>query len=166
MPCGTATRPRSLAFAVATGPKALDTTAAAAAHARLLDRLEDEHDNLRAALEHLTTTGDTGGAADLVFALWRFWHMRGHITEGRVRVDRVLAMPQWTDEPTRRGCAPWRPRAGWRTGAVTWSPAGTHYRAAVEMARALGDDGEIANAAVQPVLRPTAGEGLRASGST
>ena len=77
---------------MATGPKALDTTAAAAAHARLLDRLEDEHDNLRSAVEHLTTTGDTGGAADLVFALWRFWHMRGHVTEGRVRVDRVLAM--------------------------------------------------------------------------
>ena len=67
----------------------------------MLDRLEDEHDNLRSAVEHLTTTGDTGGAADLVFALWRFWHMRENITEGRVRVDRVLAMPQWTDEPIR-----------------------------------------------------------------
>ena len=134
------------AFAVATGPKALDTTAAAAAHARLLDRLEDEHDNLRSAVEHLTTTGDTGGAADLVFALWRFWHMRGHITEGRVRVDRVLAMPQWTEEPTRTRLRALEAAGGLAYWGGDLVSAGTHYRAAVDVARALGDEGEIANA--------------------
>ena len=85
--------------------------------------------------------------ADLAFALWRFWHMRGHITEGRARVDRVLAMPQWTERADAGAAA--RPRGGRRPrllGRRRRAAAGTHYGAAVEMARALGDDGEIANA--------------------
>ena len=135
-----------LAFAVTTGPTSTDTTAAAAAHAHLLDRLEDEHDNLRAALEFLTAAGDTERAAALTFALWRFWHMRGHITEGRTRIDRVLAMPQWTGAPTRARLRALEAAGGLAYWAGDVEAASTHYGAAVEMARALGDDGELANA--------------------
>ena len=46
-----------LAFASAPPPTSADTTVAAAAQARRLDLLEDEHDNLRAALEYLTASG-------------------------------------------------------------------------------------------------------------
>ena len=78
--------------------------------------------------------------------MWRFWQMRGHIVEGRTRLDRVLAMPQWSDEP-----APARLRALEAAGGLAyWGgdlvAAGMHYRAAVEVARALGDDAELANA--------------------
>src|SRR5215471_20605437 len=47
-----------------------------------LERLELDHDNLRVALrwsvEHRTDQAMRLGAA-----LWRFWYMRGHLTEGR-----------------------------------------------------------------------------------
>jgi predicted ATPase/class 3 adenylate cyclase len=135
-----------LAFATAPRPTSADTTAAAAAHARLLDRLEDEHDNLRAALEHLTASGDTERASDLVFALWRFWHMRGHITEGRARVDRVLAMPDWTPEPTRARLRALEAAGGLAYWSADVEAASEHYGAAVQMARAYGDEAEIANA--------------------
>jgi predicted ATPase/class 3 adenylate cyclase len=135
-----------LAFATASEPQELDTTSAAAAHTRFLDRLEDEHDNLRAAIEHFTASGDTRRASALAFALWRFWQMRGHITEGRARVDRILAMPAWTGEPTRA----WLRALEAAGGLAYWSGdlnrAGVHYAAAVDVARDLDDDGELANA--------------------
>jgi predicted ATPase/DNA-binding SARP family transcriptional activator len=62
-----------------------------------LDRLEREHDNLRAALAWLTD-GDVGPCEDLDeeagmrmgVALLRFWHVRGHYTEGRQRLEALL----------------------------------------------------------------------------
>ncbi|HEY6570295.1 MAG TPA: adenylate/guanylate cyclase domain-containing protein [Candidatus Limnocylindrales bacterium] len=135
-----------LAFATTSRPQAIDTTTAAAAHARLLDRLEDEHDNLRTALEHLTTAGDTGRASDLVFVLWRFWQMRGHLFEGRTRVDRVLAMPGWTATPTRARLRTLEAAGGLAYWAADAESASAHYGAAVEMARLVGDDAELANA--------------------
>ncbi len=135
-----------LAFATEPPLRGTDTTAAAAAQARLLDRLEDEHDNLRTALEHLISVGDTERASDLVFALWRFWHMRGHITEGRTRVDRVLAMPEWTLEPTRARLRALEAAGGLAYWAADMEAASAHYGAAVALARALGDDAETANA--------------------
>jgi predicted ATPase len=47
-----------------------------------LDRLEAEHDNLRAALEWLLETGDAEAALRLSGALWLFWQVRGYFTEG------------------------------------------------------------------------------------
>ena len=93
------------AFAALTGPN-FDTTVVR--RARLVGR--SRMSTIWSAVEHLT---DHGGAVADLFALWRFWHMRGHITEGRVRVDRALAMRQWTEEPTRAGLGA-APRAGWR----------------------------------------------------
>ena len=119
-----------LAFATTSRPQAIDTTTAAAAHARLLDRLEDEHDNLRTALEHLTTAGDTERASDLVFVVWRFWQMRGHISEGRTRVDRVLAMPGWTATPTRARLRTLEAAGGLAYWAADVEAASTHYAAA------------------------------------
>ncbi len=59
-----------------------------------LDRLEAEHDNLRAALTFCQSNGD-GRAAQaglrLAGALWRFWYIHGHVAEGRERLAAVLA---------------------------------------------------------------------------
>jgi predicted ATPase/class 3 adenylate cyclase len=113
---------------------------------RRLDRLEDEHDNLRAAFDHLVSTGDTARASELAYGAWRFWHMRGHVIEGRSRLDRVLAMPTWAGEP-----APDRLRALEAAGGLAYwagdmTAASRWYREAVEAARAMGDERELANA--------------------
>jgi non-specific serine/threonine protein kinase len=57
-----------------------------------LARLEEEHDNLRAALGW--STSDRGGreiALRLSSSLWRFWARRGHYREGRMWIERILA---------------------------------------------------------------------------
>ena len=60
---------------------------------RWLDRLEVEHDNFRAALECAIGGGRVEDASRLVFALWRFWQVRGHLREGLVWSERTLALP-------------------------------------------------------------------------
>jgi predicted ATPase/class 3 adenylate cyclase len=59
-----------------------------------LDRLEREHDNLRAALSCAEEQGETEIALRLGGALWRFWLARGHMREGRQRLERLLALPR------------------------------------------------------------------------
>ena len=56
-----------------------------------LARLEREHDNLRAALDWLEQRGQVEAALRLGGALWRFWMMRGHLSEGRARLVGLLA---------------------------------------------------------------------------
>jgi len=63
-----------------------------AQQATLLDRLEEEHDNLRAALEWCrldTERPDLG--LRLSGALWRFWEVRGYWTEGRSWLEEAIA---------------------------------------------------------------------------
>jgi predicted ATPase len=55
-----------------------------------LDRLDVEHDNLRAALDWLEGSGETQLALQLAGALYRFWYMRGYPGEGLRRIDRLL----------------------------------------------------------------------------
>lgn len=57
-----------------------------------LDRLEQEHDNLRAGIAWSLEEGQTEGALRLAGALWGFWYVRGYWTEGRRWLDAVLAM--------------------------------------------------------------------------
>ena len=64
-----------------------------------LDRFEDDHDNLRAAIAWRMATGDVEAVADLLLAMWRFWQSRGHLAEGRMRADQVLAMPGYVTAP-------------------------------------------------------------------
>lgn len=63
-----------------------------AEQARWVLRLEAEHSNLRAALEWAWQSGQAEPAARLCTALWRFWQTRGHFTEGRQWIARVLQM--------------------------------------------------------------------------
>jgi predicted ATPase/class 3 adenylate cyclase len=55
-----------------------------------LDRLELEHDNLRAALDHLEAAGDSQLVLRLAGALSDFWGIRGHFVEGRRRLEAAL----------------------------------------------------------------------------
>ncbi|HEV2063275.1 MAG TPA: tetratricopeptide repeat protein, partial [Thermoanaerobaculia bacterium] len=57
-----------------------------------LDRLEREHDNLRASIEWAAQSGTAETGLRLAAALWRFWLVRGHLTEGRERLATLLAI--------------------------------------------------------------------------
>lgn len=48
-----------------------------------LDRLEREHDNLRAALEWAYDHNESEMIGRFVAALWQFWHVHSHYREGR-----------------------------------------------------------------------------------
>jgi non-specific serine/threonine protein kinase len=54
-----------------------------------VDRLDHEHDNLRAALSWLIECGDRAGAERLAAGMTLFWFMRGHRAEGREWLTRV-----------------------------------------------------------------------------
>jgi tetratricopeptide (TPR) repeat protein len=55
-----------------------------------LDRLETEHGNLRAALAWALERGLAATAVGLAGALYPFWDLRGHYTEGRSWLARAL----------------------------------------------------------------------------
>ena len=55
-----------------------------------LDRLESEHDNLRAAFDRLEDAGESEHALRLAAALAQFWYLRGHVAEGRRRLEGTL----------------------------------------------------------------------------
>ena len=70
--------------------------------AEWLERFALEHDNLRAALEWLTETGDAEWGLRLGAALFRFWETREYLIEGRNRLAKLLKMPQAAAPPKAR----------------------------------------------------------------
>ena len=132
---------------------------AGADRGRRLDELEDEHDNLRAALDHLVAVGDHDRASRLGFATWRFWQMRGHIIEGRRRMDAVLAMRDGDGDGSRARLQALEAAGGLAYWAGDMAAASDHYGAAVVEARRLGDEGQLANALYNRFFakRPTSG---------
>jgi predicted ATPase/DNA-binding CsgD family transcriptional regulator len=59
-----------------------------------LNRLETEHDDLSTALEWLTESGEAERGMRLAAALLRFWWYRGHLAEGRARIETLLDLPE------------------------------------------------------------------------
>lgn len=62
-----------------------------------LDRLESQRANLNAALDWYAVE-EPDHLLALTSPLWRFWHIRGHLTEGRAWLD--LALERSPDEAT------------------------------------------------------------------
>src|SRR5262249_47702229 len=71
-----------------------------------LRRLETEHDNLRATLAWDGAEAQ-GAASDLRLAgaLYRFWHVRGHLSEGREHLGRILRQKEAQARTTARAKA-------------------------------------------------------------
>ena len=110
-----------------------------------LDRLEEDHDNFRAALEWAVATDNAQQAMSLSGSFWRFWQMRGHIHEGRARMARVLGMANSHEFPQDRALA--LEAAG---GLAYWQAdmdvAQGFYDECLELTREVGDKRAIANA--------------------
>jgi predicted ATPase/DNA-binding CsgD family transcriptional regulator len=94
-----------------------------------LEVLDPEHDNLRAALRWAIETGQTAIACRLAAALWRYWHSRGHWTEGRAWLGQALAIPE--EAPARA-----RAEALLGAGALAF-PQGDDAQAAALLGEAL-----------------------------
>jgi len=109
-----------------------------------LDRLEGEHDNLRAALSWLLERGRDESALRLAAALWRFWHVRGYLSEGIEWMDRVLAEGEPSASPARLKALE---GVGWLTQFQGDSErAEAAYKRMLELSRELGDKGNVATA--------------------
>ena len=63
-----------------------------------LQRLEDDHDNLRQSLDWLLAHDESELAGRLAAALWLFWYMHGHVGEARRWLRRALEAG--SDEPS------------------------------------------------------------------
>lgn len=69
-----------------------------------LDRLDDEHDNIRAALRWATEQGAVGNASAtevglrMAASLWRLWDIRAYHSEGREQLVRFLSASQGQEE--------------------------------------------------------------------
>jgi predicted ATPase/class 3 adenylate cyclase len=110
-----------------------------------LDLLDIEHDNIRAALDYWLVTRKSEEAMRLVGATWRFWQLRGHLLEGRERLDSVLALPGTDDYPKARMLT--LEAAGgiaWWQGDI--AACKSYYEQALALARKVGSKAELANA--------------------
>lgn len=70
-----------------------------------VEKLEAEHDNLRAALGWFIEQRETRAALLFAQAMWMFWYIRGYYTEGRKRLDAALALPRMDGDDEARGQA-------------------------------------------------------------
>ena len=110
-----------------------------------LERLELEHDNIRAVLDRAPLVGDGACAIKVGFAMWRFWQKRGHLYEARRRLEGMAAAPWSHDDPVLRA------RLMEALGGVYWWQADIArmkeaYEEALAIWRANGDRAELANA--------------------
>ena len=108
-----------------------------------LDRSETDHDNLRSAFAWAVRQKDSEVAQRLSGALWRFWQMRGHLREGREKVEMALALGEGTRTSRRSAHEAAGGLAYWQ---ADMSGAEDHYRSALSLARESGDPAAIAHA--------------------
>ena len=108
-----------------------------------LDRLERDHDNLRAALSWATGRPDPETAVRLCFALWRFWQQRGYLVEARSELDGIAA--QAWDLP-----APLRARFAETLGGVAYWQADLPVSTARWTTRRSRSGGSVPPAAIPP----------------
>lgn len=109
-----------------------------------LGRLSDDHDNLRAAFDYAISIRDVDTALGLSGSLWRFWQIRGHLTEGRHRIQQALDLPL-PFEPVLRA------QALIGLGSLSywqgdWEGMLDPYNEALELARKIRDDEQVAEA--------------------
>jgi predicted ATPase len=106
-----------------------------------LDRLEAEHDNLRAALDRALAGGAVELAARICVVLRWLWYIRGYLAEGRQWIERALAAS--SASPAQ---LPPRLRARLLQGAgvladeqADYAVAAARYEESIALYREIGD---------------------------
>ena len=83
-------RRRHAAFFLALAEEMEPNLVGIGSRAEWLEPLEREHDNLRTAIDWFEASGETDCVMRLAAALWRFWDRKGHLVEGRSRLESAL----------------------------------------------------------------------------
>lgn len=117
-----------------------------------LDRLEMEHDNFRAALLKSQTSREDGtaeaeaqGRMRLAAALWRFWDVRGHLSEGRQQYMDALS-DEAAQEPTKVRADALQGIGALARHQSDYAAADQLFQECVAIRRLLGDDLGVAMA--------------------
>jgi predicted ATPase/transcriptional regulator with XRE-family HTH domain len=72
----------------------------------LLEQLDHEIDNIRDAMDWLLANGAPARVAEMLWASWPLWVLRGRLSEGQQWIERVLAHRNLTQRVSRgRACA-------------------------------------------------------------
>jgi predicted ATPase/DNA-binding SARP family transcriptional activator len=107
--------------------------------AHWLSVLEEEHDNLRAALTFcLRQPGNGEAGLQLGGALWPFWMMRGHLSEGRDHLTALLSSPEAQTRSKVRAAALHGAGALAKTQG-DYAAAQAYHERSLEIFRELGD---------------------------
>jgi predicted ATPase len=109
-----------------------------------LDRIGEEHDNIRTALRFLVTSAPEAGVR-LASAMWRFWQMRGHLLEGSRWLAEALEAAG-NDVPAEVRAKALTAAGGiayWRGRMDEVQPL---YEGAVALRRTVGDEVLLADA--------------------
>jgi predicted ATPase/class 3 adenylate cyclase len=102
-----------------------------------LDRVEQDHDNIRAALRWSVDSGNADIGMRIGGALWRFWLQRNHLREGRRWLEEILALPGAKGSGHRMKAA--TALGGLAYWQSDYDAAGAAYRETLEISRAVGD---------------------------
>jgi predicted ATPase len=101
-----------------------------------LERLEQEHDNLRATFDRFEVSGETELALRLVGALSEFWESRGHLAEGQRRLESALGADE---RPTAARAKALNGASGMALATGDLVTARLRAEEALALHRALGD---------------------------
>jgi predicted ATPase len=109
-----------------------------------LNQLDDEHNNLSAALQWNLDRGDSETALKLAGALWRYWWVHGYFHEGFNWLEKALSLAEGS--PTS-----WRARALNGAGILAraqgnYASARDYLEACLEIQKLLDDWVGVANA--------------------
>ena len=107
-----------------------------------LERLDAEHDNLRAALARsIAELGDAGAGLRLASALSRFWLVRGRLAEGRAWLAKLLPAAAGEETATLAKALSWAGVLAWKQG--DYRAAQASYDRCLAIRCALNDRGGI-----------------------
>jgi len=110
-----------------------------------LDRLDHERYNLRAAMRWSLDVGEPACGLRIAAAMWRWWHQRARIREGRELLDELLAHPAARADPRARSGA-LSAAGGLAYWAEDFAAARGPYEERLQLAESLGDPAELASA--------------------